>query len=176
MREEQRKIPAVALRGMTILPGMVAHFDVSREKSVKAVENAMLQDQKIFLVTQREAEQEEPKIEDLYSVGIIAIVKQVIKMQNNIVRVLVEGIERAKIIDFSQYEEYLEAEIEVISEQTEELPVEVQEAMKRGLQETFARYCIANPKPGKELAKQIGEIKELSKLLDYIANNLPGIQ
>ena len=139
MREEQRKIPAVALRGMTILPGMVAHFDVSREKSVKAVENAMLQDQKIFLVTQREAEQEEPKIEDLYSVGIIAIVKQVIKMQNNIVRVLVEGIERAKIIDFSQYEEYLEAEIEVISEQTEELPVEVQEAMKRGIQETFAR-------------------------------------
>ena len=173
MREEQSKIPAVALRGMTILPGMVAHFDVSREKSVKAVENAMLQDQKIFLVTQREAEQEEPKIEDLYSVGIIAIVKQVIKMQNNIVRVLVEGIERAKIIDFSQYEEYLEAEIEVISEKTEELPVEVQEAMKRGIQETFARYCIANPKPGKERAKQIGEIKELSKLLDYIANNLP---
>ena len=175
MREEQRKIPAVALRGMTILPGMVAHFDVSREKSVKAVENAMLQDQNIFLVAQRDVEQEEPGMEDLYSVGIIAIVKQVIKLQNNIVRVLVEGMERAKIVGFSQYEEYLEAEVEVISNKNEEeeLPTDVQEAMKRGVQETFTRYCLANPKPGKEIARQMGEIKELNKLLDYVANNLP---
>ncbi len=173
MKEEQRKIPAVALRGMTILPGMVAHFDVSRDKSVKAVENTMLQDQKIFLVAQKDVEQEEPGIEDLYSVGIIAIVKQVIKLQNNIVRVLVEGMERAKLIDFSQYESYLEAEVEVILQQEEELPEDVQEAMKRGVQETFARYCLTNPKSGKELARQMGEIKELDRLLDYVANNMP---
>lgn len=173
MKEEQRKIPAVALRGMTILPGMVAHFDVSREKSVKAVENAMLQDQNIFLVAQKNVEQEEPGIEELYSVGIIAIVKQVIKLQNNIVRVLVEGTQRAKLMDFSQYENYLEAEVEVVLQQEEELPIDVQEAMKRGIQETFTRYCLTNPKSGKEMVKQMGEIKELEKLLDYIANSMP---
>ncbi len=173
MREEQRKIPVVALRGMAILPGMVAHFDVSREKSIKAVENAMLQDQNIFLVAQRDVEQEEPGIDDLYNIGIIAIVKQVIKLQNNVVRVLVEGIKRARILDFSQYEEYLEAEIEVVSQQEEELSSDVQEAMKRGVQENFTRYCLANPKSGKEVARQMGEIKELEKLLDYVANNLP---
>lgn len=168
-----RKIPTVALRGMTILPGMVAHFDVSREKSIKAVENAMLQDQRLFLVTQQEVEKEEPGIDDLYSVGIVAIVKQVIKLQNNVVRVLVEGMDRAEIIGFTQFEEYLEAEVEVIVTDEEELPEDVREAMKRGVQETFTRYCLLMPKPGKEAAKQMGEIKELGRLLDYIANNLP---
>ena len=89
------RIPAVALRGMVILPGMIAHFDVSREKSIKAVEASMMDEQKIFLVAQRDVEQEEPSVEDLYKIGIIAEVRQVIKLQNNIVRILVEGIERA---------------------------------------------------------------------------------
>ena len=91
MSEEYRKIPAVALRGMTILPGMVAHFDVSRNKSIKAVENAMVEDQKIFLVTQRNVNKEDPAAEDLYSVGVLAVIKQVINLQNNVVRVLIEG-------------------------------------------------------------------------------------
>lgn len=173
MREERRKIPAVALRGMTILPGMVAHFDVSREKSVKALENAMMQDQNIFLVAQIDVEQEEPEIDNLYRIGIIAVVKQVIKLQNNIMRVLVEGIERARICGFVQYEEFLEAEVETGLSQEEELPAEVEEAMLRSVKETFTRYCLVNPKPGKEMAKQTGEMQELSKLLDYIANNLP---
>lgn len=173
MREEQRKIPAVALRGMTILPGMVAHFDVSRSKSVKAVENSMLRNQEIFLVAQKDVEQEEPGIDDLYEVGTIAIVKQVIKLQNNIVRVLVEGMKRARLRSFTETEEFLEAEVEFQTEAQEELPEEIQEAMKRSIQETFGRYCIANPKPGKEMAKQIAEIKELNKLLDYIANSMP---
>ena len=85
------KIPAIALRGMTILPGMIAHFDISREKSLKAVEASMNANQEIYLVTQRDVEQENPAIDDLYQVGIVAEIKQVIKMQNNIVRVLAEG-------------------------------------------------------------------------------------
>ena len=91
------KMPAVALRGMVILPGMVAHFDVSRAKSIKAVEEAMMDEQKIFLVAQKDVEQENPDIEDLFKIGIIAEVKQVIKLQNNIVRILVEGKERAEL-------------------------------------------------------------------------------
>ena len=89
-------IPAVALRGMTILPGMVAHFDVSRGRSIRAIEEAMMEKQEIFLVTQRDVEDDDPQIEDLYHIGIIARIKQVIKMQNGIVRILVEGEQRAE--------------------------------------------------------------------------------
>ena len=105
------KMPAVALRGMVILPGMVAHFDVSRAKSIKAVEEAMMDEQKIFLVAQKDVEQENPDIEDLFKIGIIAEVKQVIKLQNNIVRILVEGKERAELSAFLENPDYLLAEI-----------------------------------------------------------------
>ena len=101
------KMPAVALRGMVILPGMVAHFDVSRAKSIKAVEEAMMDEQKIFLVAQKDVEQENPDIEDLFKIGIIAEVKQVIKLQNNIVRILVEGKERAELSAFLENPDYL---------------------------------------------------------------------
>lgn len=84
-------MPAVALRGMVILPGMIAHFDISREKSIKAIERCMMESQKIFLVTQRDVEQENPGTEDLFEIGVVAEVKQVIKLQNNIIRILVEG-------------------------------------------------------------------------------------
>ena len=97
MSEQIKKVPAVALRGMTILPGMIAHFDVSRERSIHAVEQAMMDDEQIFLVTQRNAEENEPEAEDLYQIGILASIKQVIKMQDNIVRVLVEGTKRAQL-------------------------------------------------------------------------------
>lgn len=172
MAEEYRTVPAVALRGMTILPGMVAHFDVSRNRSIKAVENAMVEDQMVFLVTQKEIEKEEPEKIDLYDIGVLAVIKQVIKLQNEIVRVLIEGEKRARLITLTSGE-CLIAEIEVLDQEEEELPETMQEAMLRGVQETFGRYCHLNPKPGKELAKQILDFKELSKLLDYIGNNLP---
>jgi len=172
MAEEYRTVPAVALRGMTILPGMVAHFDVSRNRSIKAVENAMVEDQMVFLVTQKEIEKEEPEKIDLYDIGVLAVIKQVIKLQNEIVRVLIEGEKRARLITLTSGE-CLMAEIEVLDQEEEELPETMQEAMLRGVQETFGRYCRLNPKPGKELAKQILDFKELSKLLDYIGNNLP---
>ena len=102
-----KQLPTVALRGLTILPGMVAHFDVSREKSIKAVEEAMMDEQEIFLLTQKNPEEEEPTAENLYSIGLVAEIKQVIKMPNDLVRVLVEGIERAELNCFTETEEYL---------------------------------------------------------------------
>lgn len=174
MSELMRELPAVALRGMTILPGMVAHFDVSRPKSVKAVENAMLGNQQIFLVTQRDIEEEEPDQNSLYKVGIIATVKQVIKLQHEVVRVLVEGNERAELLNFAEQEEYLLAEVatfEVVEQ--EEFPVEIAEAMVRSIQETLTGYAAVNPKAGKELAKQASEMNHLPRLIDHIGNNLP---
>ncbi len=172
MKEEYRKVPAVALRGMAILPGIVAHFDVSRNRSVRALEAAMMDDQMVFLVTQKNVEKEDPELEDLYTVGIIAVIKQVIKMQNNVVRVLVEGETRARLLSMEQ-EECLLAEVEPLQRDEELMAVEIQEAMLRGIRETFTRYCMLNPKPGKELARQMIEITDLDKLLDHIGNNLP---
>ncbi|TGY95721.1 endopeptidase La [Petralouisia muris] len=171
MKEENKNIPAVALRGMTILPGMVAHFDVSRSRSIHAVEAAMMKDQTVFLVTQKNVEKEDPELEDLYSIGIIAVIKQVIKLQNNVVRVLVEGETRARLSEM-EWGEYLIAEVEPLQREEEMLPAEIQAAMIRGIQETFTRYCLMNPKHGKELARQMVEISDLEKLLDYIGNNL----
>lgn len=168
-----KKMPAVALRGMVILPGMIAHFDVSREKSIKAVEACMMEEQKIFLVTQKDVEQEDPAQEDLYRIGIIAEVKQVIKLQNNIVRILVEGKERAELSSFLDHPEYLLAEVVCFDETEEELTEEVQMAMVRGIQETFERYGAVNKRLGKELQRQVRENTELEKLMDQLANNLP---
>ena len=168
------KMPAVALRGMVILPGMVAHFDVSRAKSIKAVEEAMMDEQKIFLVAQKDVEQENPDIEDLFKIGIIAEVKQVIKLQNNIVRILVEGKERAELSAFLENPDYLLAEIIRFDEEVDDgLPEEAKEAMLRSIQETFGKYVVVNPKMGKELQRQLSEITDLEKLMNQRANSLP---
>ena len=168
------KMPAVALRGMVILPGMVAHFDVSRAKSIKAVEEAMMDEQKIFLVAQKDVEQENPDIKDLFKIGIIAEVKQVIKLQNNIVRILVEGKERAELSAFLENPDYLLAEIIRFDEEVDDgLPEEAKEAMLRSIQETFGKYVVVNPKMGKELQRQLSEITDLEKLMNQLANSLP---
>lgn len=168
------KMSAVALRGMVILPGMVAHFDVSRAKSIKAVEEAMMDEQKIFLVAQKDVEQENPDIEDLFKIGIIAEVKQVIKLQNNIVRILVEGKERAELSAFLENPDYLLAEIIRFDEEVDDgLPEEAKEAMLRSIQETFGKYVVVNPKMGKELQRQLSEITDLEKLMNQLANSLP---
>lgn len=168
------KMPAVALRGMVILPGMVAHFDVSRAKSIEAVEEAMMDEQKIFLVAQKDVEQENPDIEDLFKIGIIAEVKQVIKLQNNIVRILVEGKERAELSAFLENPDYLLAEIIRFDEEVDDgLPEEAKEAMLRSIQETFGKYVVVNPKMGKELQRQLSEITDLEKLMNQLANSLP---
>ena len=169
-----RKLPAVALRGMVILPGMIAHFDVSREKSIRAVEESMMDEQHIFLVAQKDIEREEPGIEDVYKIGTIAEVKQVIKLQNNVVRILVEGQERAELSAFLDCPDYLYAEVIRFDEEVEgELPEEVQQAMVRSVQETFGKYLVVNPKVGKDLQRHLNEMSDLKKLMDLLANNLP---
>lgn len=173
MENNWTTIPAVALRGMTILPGMIAHFDVSREMSLKAVEAAMTGEQKVFLVTQRDVEVENPTKEDLYGVGIIAEVKQVIKLQNHIVRILVEGVSRAVLFDFTDRAEYLEARLEACEEDEEYLPDNTKQAMVESIQETFGRYASVNNRLSAEIKRQVMEIQELDKLMDYISNNLP---
>ena len=168
------KMPAVALRGMVILPGMIAHFDISRDKSIKAIEQAMMDTQKVFLVAQRDVEQEDPNTDDLYRIGVIAEVKQVIKLQNNIVRILVEGKERAELSSFVETESYLFAEIIRFDEEVDEgLMEEAKAAMVRSIQETYAKYQTVNPRAGKELLRQVNTITDLEKLMDQIANNLP---
>lgn len=166
-------MPAVALRGMVILPGMVAHFDVSRKKSIKAVEMAMMADQRVFLTTQKDVEVEDPQSDDVYRIGIIAEVKQVIKMQNNIVRILVEGRERAELSAFLENPDYLHAEVIRFEEIEDDLPEEAKTAMVRSIQETFSRYITVNPRMGKELVRQMEEITDLEKLMDQLANSLP---
>ena len=166
-------MPAVALRGMVILPGMVAHFDVSRKKSIKAVEMAMMADQMVFLTAQKDVEVEDPQSDDVYRIGIIAEVKQVIKMQNNIVRILVEGRERAELSAFLENPDYLHAEVIRFEEIEDDLPEEAKTAMVRSIQETFGRYITVNPRMGKELVRQMEEITDLEKLMDQLANSLP---
>ena len=174
MSELIRHLPAIALRGMTILPDMIVHFDVSREKSIKATEAAMLQDQNIFLIAQRDAEAEEPQQDQLYRIGIIAVIKQIIKLPNNILRVLVEGIERAELSYLETDGEYLKAEvIRFDTEEMEEIPENSREAMIRNLKEIFGQYALENPKIGKELIKQLLEIADLKRLVDQIAINIP---
>ena len=167
-------IPAVALRGMTILPGMIAHFDISREKSLKAVEEAMKGDEKVFLVTQIDVDTDNPGAEDLFKVGTLAIVKQVIKLQNNIVRILVEGVDRAELFAFSDKEEYLEAEILPIQQEEEDdLPENAKIAMVQGIQDNFAKYAKINGRLSKEIVRNAKEQDDLVKLIDYVTNNLP---
>lgn len=169
-----KQLPTVALRGLTILPGMVAHFDVSREKSIKAVEEAMMDEQEIFLLTQKNPEEEEPTAENLYSIGLVAEIKQVIKMPNDLVRVLVEGIERAELNCFTKTEEYLLAEVIRFTEDgLEDIPENAREAMIRCLEEKYEQFCTYNSKNGKEAAKPIQEIHELDRLIDTIANSIP---
>ena len=169
-----KQLQTVALRGLTILPGMVAHFDVSREKSIKAVEEAMMDEQEIFLLTQKNPEEEEPTAENLYSIGLVAEIKQVIKMPNDLVRVLVEGIERAELNCFTETEEYLLAEVIRFTEDgLEDIPENAREAMIRCLEEKYEQFCTYNSKNGKEAAKPIQEIHELDRLIDTIANSIP---
>ena len=168
-----RKFPAVALRGMVILPGMIAHFDVSREKSIRAIEESMMDEQHIFLVAQKDIERENPGLEDVYKIGTIAEVKQVIKLQNNVVRVLVEGKERAELSTFLDCPDYLFAEVIRFEEEEEELLEEVKQAMIRSVQDTFGRYLAVNPKVGKDLQRHINDMTDIQKLMDLLANNLP---
>ena len=166
-------LPAIALRGTTILPDMIVHFDVSRERSIKAIEAAMLHDQKIFLITQKDPEKERPEHADLYKVGTVAYIKQVVKLPHELLRALVEGKERAELLSIEQEDPFLKVEVTGFEEDSGHYPDTVKEAMYRSIQGLFQRYCMESGKIGRELAAQILDIQDLREFISQISVNLP---
>ncbi len=170
----QLELPLVALRGLTVLPDMIIHFDLTRKFSKAAVEHAMTETQQIFLVAQKNPDQEEPKAEDLYQMGTVALVKQITKLPNDVDRVLVEGLYKAKMTKTSDCEgEYFNAVIEKIEDTQESMDEVEEEAMSRSLKEVFATYVKFYPKIGKSLGKYFGEPNKLSFLVNQVAINVP---
>lgn len=166
-------LPTIALRGTTVLPEMIVHFDVSRERSIKAIEAAMLHDQKIFLITQIDPEVETPGMSDLYRIGTVAYIKQVVKLPQNLLRVLVEGIDRAELLGLTQEFPHIKSEVAFFDKDEMNLPDHVEEAMHRSLKGLFHRYATENGKVSKELVGQILAIENVEELVNQIAVNLP---
>ena len=161
MNKRMGSFPMVALRGMTIMPEMVVHFDVSRERSVAAVQQAMTEEQKIFLVTQKELDTENPGQEDVYEVGCVGTVKQIMKMPNHILRVLVSGESRAVLKEVDESESYLRAQVEMIDDSDVIIAGDLNnQALERGLKDIYVEYAARNRKLSKETVAQILEIKD----------------
>ena len=167
-------MPAVALRGTTILPGMIVHFDISRKVSSASIDRAMLLDEKIFLITQRDPHVENPEIDDLWNVGTISRIKQVVRLPKNMIRVLVEGETRAEILTFEKVEDYSEAVINIPAEEPQEMyPESLREAMMRNIRQLLRSYMEENNNISRDLASQIMEANDISKMMDQVAINLP---
>ena len=167
-------MPAVALRGTTILPGMIVHFDISRKVSSASIDRAMLLDEKIFLITQRDPHVENPEIDDLWNVGTISRIKQVVRLPKNMIRVLVEGETRAEILSFEKVEDYSEAVINIPAEEPQEMyPESLREAMMRNIRQLLRSYMEENNNISRDLASQIMEATDISKMMDQVAINLP---
>lgn len=174
MNSEGKSLPMVALRGMTIMPEMVVHFDVSRERSIAAVQEAMVEEQKIFLVTQKDISTNSPGVEDVYEVGTVATIKQIIKLPKHILRVLVSGESRGTLRKIEYTDPYLRAEVEVYDESDLEIPDDLNtQAMERGLKDMFVDYAAKNGKMSKERVAEMLEVKGLKRLVDEIAANIP---
>lgn len=173
MEDKKITMPAVALRGLTILPGMVQHFDISREKSIRAIETAMMGNQKVYLVTQRHPEQETPAVADLYQMGTISQIKQLVKMPGGIIRVMVEGEKRAALLTLFEEGPYLEAEVEEAPMQEEQLTDTMKEAMSRIVKEKLEEFGNANPKAVKDFIGSLLVITDLEQLLTQTANEFP---
>lgn len=173
MEEQIKTMPVVALRGLTILPKMVMHFDITRPRSMAAVEKAMIGDQKIFLVTQKHHEVVEPDLDDLYQVGTVAVVKQMVKLPKHVVRVLVEGLERGELLCFDSEEPALIAQIGSMETEEEDLDSLTKEAMLRIVKDKLDEYGQENIKFNQELLPGLKVIPTLEELLDQIAIQLP---
>ena len=174
MDNETRSLPMVALRGLTIIPEMIVHFDVSRERSIAAIQQAMVEEQEIFLVAQKSIETENPGQDDVYETGTVASVKQLIKLSKKVVRVLVEGKNRAVLKKIEETDPYLRAEVEVLEEQEITIPDDLNaEAMMRGLKEIITEYAAKNGKISKESVAEILDITDLKRLVNEVAANIP---
>lgn len=174
MKSERMSLPMVTLRGMTIMPGMVVHFDISRERSIAAVQEAMVENQKIFLVAQRDPDTENPGQEDIYEVGTVASVRQIIKLPKKILRVLVSGETRGILQSIEYADPYMRVQAEVLDESDLEIPSDLNgQAMERGLKDIFVDYAAKNGKLSKEGVSRILEIKGLKELVEEISANIP---
>ena len=173
MEEQVIIMPTVALRGMTILPGMVQHFDVSRKKSIAAVEKAMLGDQKLFLVSQKRPEIPEPELDDLHQIGTVAVVKQLVKLPSKSVRVLVEGLDKAELLCFDTEEPYLMGEISLLGEEEEDTEPLAREAMLRILKDKLEEYGTVNQRVAKEILPSLLLISDLKEMLKQIPVQMP---
>ena len=173
MEKQIRNIPMVALRGMTIMPEMVVHFDVSRAYSIQAIQQVMQgEEQQVFLVAQRELNIEDPDLKDVFEIGTIATIKQVIKLSKNMLRVLVTGEERARLISLEKEEGYLNAQVEVIEEPQAEEEV-VDNPRAKNIQELFLEYAMKNGKIPKDVITQVADEKTFLGLVNQIAANVP---
>ena len=170
--EEKCYLPAVAMRGMTVLPGMILHFDINRARSIEAVQKAMVNDQRLFLVSQQDASVEEPKGEDLYTVGTIARIKQMLKLPNRNVRIMVEGMKRARLLTIEKEDPYLVCEVQPLEDQGVLDPVS-EGAMARVIREQLEACLLELPQAPKELRRYVTEEEELARLLDGVAGHLP---
>lgn len=172
--EKKYTVPMVALRGLTVMPNMVIHFDLSREMSIKAVEQALNEGQKVFLVAQKDPGEDMPTQDSLYEIGTVAWIKQVTKLPNQISRVMVEGWKKARLVEIDEQEDaYMRATVEEIEIAKEELEQQEEEALIRSLKDVFATYVKFFPKVGKSLGRYFNEKNSLDFLINQVAINTP---
>lgn len=166
------RYPMIPLRGMTVFPNMVMHFDLGREKSITALEQAMMTNQHIFLVAQKDENTDLPTKDDVYTVGTVAKVKQMLKLPGDTVRVLVEGVCRGEIEEFTMENPYFECEVEEDAEMTDENISEREEALMRALLKVFEKYLVISEKPASEIISSVEEVERGGKLADIIAGHI----
>lgn len=172
MEDRTMKMPAIALRGLTVMPKMMIHFDITRPKSKAAAERSMVADQKVFLITQRQSDMPEPSIEDLFHMGCVAEIKQLVKLPDGVVRVMVEGLQKAVLLDLDTDQPALMAEIEV-TEEPEFADYAAGEAMLRIVKEKLEEFGRENPRLAKELLPNLLGIDTIGELLDQVAVQMP---
>lgn len=165
-----RELPILPLRGVLVFPYMVIHLDVGRPKSIKAIEEAMIQDKEIFLATQKEASTDEPDEDDIFKVGTIAEIKQILKLPGGTIRVLVEGLSRAKIIKYTAKEPYIKTQLEVYQEEEEKTP-EI-EALMRSVNYQFEQYVKLSKRIPPETVVAVITLEDAGRLADVIASHL----
>ena len=174
MNDTEYVLPTVALRGVTVLPGMVVHFDVNREKSIHAIEEAMAEDNRLFLVTQRKLEVAEPTLDDLYRIGTVSEIRKIARLPRDMIQVTVEGIDRAELLDFESTDKFLRSRISVFADDsTQAIDDDRREAMIRNLKELVSIYSAGGRNLSRELLIRILDIDQLEKLVDQISINLP---
>ncbi len=174
LKNHLKKLPCVALYNLVILPKVLIHFDLEGEKSVSAVNAAMLDGQEIFVTAAKKSDEDEPGPENIYSVGTVAKIRQVIRMPGNMIRILVESLERAELVEVCSHQDYMTVEVRTYrSEETEDVTPETAEAMRREIGERFDEFVRFYPRVGKALGKEFDEIQSLSDLMDAVIANLP---